>query len=66
MERPRDSDPAEAVVVPKGPARGAGPRRWYAARGGQRFRGGRAKELTVKDGRFEAALDLPAKLPWPR
>ena len=24
------------------------------------------KELTVKDGRFEAALELPAKLPWRR
>ena len=26
----------------------------------------RRSELTVKDGRFEAAVDLPAKLPWRR
>jgi hypothetical protein len=65
LERPRDSDPAEAVVVPKGPAEDqakALARRHEAANDFVLVK----KELTVKDGRFEAALDLPAKLPWRR
>jgi hypothetical protein len=65
VERPRDSDPAEAVAVPKeaGEARDRAQRRRHEA--ANEFVIGKA-ELTVKGGRFDAALDLPAKLPWRR
>jgi hypothetical protein len=65
LERPRDSDPAEAVVVPKaaGEERAkALTRRHDAANDFVLVK----RELTVKDGRFETSLDLPAKLPWRR
>jgi hypothetical protein len=65
VERPRDSDPSETVAVPKE----AGEARAKALR--QRHEAANdfvvvQKELTVKDGRFEAELELPAKLPWRR
>jgi hypothetical protein len=65
LERPRDSDPAEAVSVPKesGEAREKALRRRHEA--ANDFVIGKA-EVTVKEGRFEAALDVPAKLPWRR
>jgi hypothetical protein len=65
LERPRDSDPAEPVAVPKeaGEARDKAVLRRHEA----------ANDFVivksapvVKDGRFEAALDLPANLPWRR
>jgi hypothetical protein len=65
LERPRDSDPAEPVVVPKEPAEArakALARRHEAANDFVLVK----KVLTVKDGRFEAALEVPAKLPWRR
>jgi hypothetical protein len=65
VERPRDSDPAEPVAVPKAPAEErakALARRHEAA---NEFVVA-AADVTVKDGRFEAALELPAKLPWRR
>jgi hypothetical protein len=65
VERSRDSDPAELVVVPRetGEERAkALVRRHEAA---NEFVVASA-EVTVKDGRFEAAPELPAKLPWRR
>jgi hypothetical protein len=65
LERPRDSDPAEAIGVPREPAEArakALARRHEAANDFVVLK----KELTVKDGRFEAALELPAKLAWRR
>jgi hypothetical protein len=65
LERPRDSDPIEPVVVPPAPAEArakAVTQRHEAANDFVLVR----KELSIKDGCFEAALELPAKLPWPR
>jgi hypothetical protein len=65
LERPRDSDPAEVVAIPKGPADArakALTRRHEAANDFVLAR----RDVTVKDGRFEAALDLPTRLPWRR
>jgi len=65
LERPRDSDPAEPVVVPKGPGEERAKALTQRHEAANDFVLAR-KELTVKDGRFEAGLDLPAKLPWRR
>jgi Peptidase family C25 len=65
LERPRDSDPPEMVVVPKGPAEARAKAMEQRHEAANDFVMGK-KELTVKDGRFEAVLDLPAKLPWRR
>jgi hypothetical protein len=65
VERARDSDPAEPVVVPKEPAEARAKalvRRHEAA---NEFVVARA-DVTVKDGRFETTVELPAKLPWRR
>jgi hypothetical protein len=65
VERPRDSDLAEPVEVPAAPAEvraRALIRRHEAA---NEFAVARA-EVRVKQGRFEAAVELPAKLPWRR
>ncbi len=65
VERPRDSDPAEAVVVPKAPPAErakALARRHELANDFTLVQ----KDVTVHDGRFKATVDLPAKLPWRR
>ncbi len=65
LERPRDTDPAEPVAVPPAPAEErakALARRHEAANDFVLAK----KEVTIKDGHFEAALELPAKLPWRR
>jgi len=65
VERPRDSDPAEAVVVPKAPPEErtrALALRHEAANDFTVVH----KDAMVRDGRFEAVVDLPARLPWRR
>jgi hypothetical protein len=65
VERPRDSDPAEPVVVPAAPSEARAKalvRRHEAANDFIVASGERA----VTDGRFEASVELPAKLPWRR
>jgi hypothetical protein len=65
LERPRDSDPVEAVAVPKEPAEARAKALLKRHEAANDFVLAQ-KEVTVKDGRFEAALELPAKLPWRR
>ncbi len=64
-ERPISSTPADLETPPKEP----GPERDRALmrnhERANRFAVAEA-EATVKDGRFEAMLPLPAKLPWER
>jgi hypothetical protein len=65
VERPRDSDPAEPVVVPREPTEARAKalvRRHEAANDFVVA----VAEVTVKDGRFEVTPELPAKLPWRR
>jgi hypothetical protein len=65
LERPRDSDPAETVVVPKAPAEARARALVQRHEAANDFVLA-TKELTVKDGKFEAALELSATLPWRR
>ena len=63
LERPRDSDPVELVVVPREPGEErskALAKRHEAANEFVLIK----KELTIKYGHFETELELPAKLPW--
>ncbi len=64
-ERPVSSTPTDLEALPKDP----GPERDRAVmrnhERANRFTVAEA-EATVKDGRFEAKLELPAKLPWER
>jgi len=65
VERPRDSDPAEMVEVPKEPGAArtkALERRHEAANDFVLVK----KELTIKEGHFETTLELPGKLPGGR
>ena len=65
VERPRDSDPAEPVAVPKGPPeeRARALKKRHDAANDFAIA---QTDLVVRDGKFQATVDLPAKLPWRR
>ncbi len=65
VERPRDSDPAESVTVPAGPAEARARALIQRHEAANDFALTRA-EVTVKDARFQVSVELPAKLPWQR
>ncbi len=65
VERPAGSEPADLEPLPKEPADARARVMRDNHDRANRFVLG-SKEVTAKDGRFEASLELPAKLPWPR
>jgi hypothetical protein len=65
LERPRDSEPAETVAVPKAPPEARARALAQRHESANDFVLARA-EVQAKDGRFEVAMGLPPKLPWRR
>jgi hypothetical protein len=65
LERPLSSEPVELRVLPNQPGEERSKAMLTNHECANRF-ALETRETTVKDGRFEIRLDLPAKLPWPR